>query len=385
MAYLDDRAVARLGDPPAWKQIDRSALSKLLEPFWTFVANRTPLWLAPNAITLIGFAMTAIAFAIMLAYCPEFDGSPPAFAYAVAILSLFGFQTLDAVDGKQARRTGSSSPLGNWLDHVCDVVALQFAMLTAACSLGAGATGLTLFLVGSVLWNNYAVHWETKHTGVLFMGNGTTIYEAQAALTAVHAVSWIFGSDVWDRALGSFLPAALHGLPFADAALRTCYVVVGVGLIGGIGFAGSFVRAVRSTRTGELGRAFVELVPTGWVVAAGAAAFASAAPPARAALIITVSCLGLRLIGRVILAHLADVPTRTFEPTLVPLTASAVYLGAVHAGLVPELVSDAAVAWANLAFAVAVGAHYFVGVTREMSKALGVPILTLPRDAANSR
>jgi phosphatidylglycerophosphate synthase len=32
-------------------------------------------------------------------------------------------QTLDAMDGKQARRTGSSSPLGELLDHgVCDAI-----------------------------------------------------------------------------------------------------------------------------------------------------------------------------------------------------------------------------------------------------------------------
>jgi ethanolaminephosphotransferase len=377
MAYLDDRAVARLRTSPAWKQIDRSVLSKLLDPFWTFATNRTPRWLAPNAITLLGFAPVAVAFAIMLVYCPAFDGTPPAFAYGAAVLSLFGFQTLDAVDGKQARRTGSSSPLGNWLDHVCDVVALQLAMLTAACSLGAGATGLTLFLISAVLWNSHLVHWETKHTGVLVMGNGTSIYEAQVTLMAVHAASWIFGPDLWGRPLRSSLPTALRGLPLVDATLRAWFVVVSVGLIGGIGFAGGLVRVVRSTRPSALGRAFVELVPTGCVLAAGGAAFALAAPPARAPLILAVSCLGLRGIGQVVLSHLADLPTRILEPTLAPLTASSIYLAATAAGLAPELVSDTAVAWANLAFAFAVSAHYFVGVTREMSKAIGVPILTL--------
>jgi hypothetical protein len=118
-------------------------------------------------------------------------------------------------------------------------------------------------------------------------------------------------------------------------------------------------------------------VPIGWVLAAGGAAFALAAPPARVPLILAVSCLGLRLIGQVILSHLAGVPTRVFTATLAPLTASSVYLGAVHAGLAPALLSDTVVAWVNLAFAFTVSVHYFVGVTREMSKAIGVPILTL--------
>lgn len=37
-------------------------------------------------------------------------------------LGLFIYQSLDAIDGKQARRTGSSSPLGELFDHGCDSV-----------------------------------------------------------------------------------------------------------------------------------------------------------------------------------------------------------------------------------------------------------------------
>lgn len=32
------------------------------------------------------------------------------------------YQTLDSIDGKQARRTNSSSPLGELFDHGCDAV-----------------------------------------------------------------------------------------------------------------------------------------------------------------------------------------------------------------------------------------------------------------------
>lgn len=44
----------------------------------------------------------------------------PSWAYLQAALGLFFYQTLDAIDGKQARRTGSSSPLGELFDHGCD-------------------------------------------------------------------------------------------------------------------------------------------------------------------------------------------------------------------------------------------------------------------------
>ena len=42
--------------------------------------------------------------------------------YAYTALVMFIYQTLDAIDGKQARRTGSSSPLGQLFDHGCDAI-----------------------------------------------------------------------------------------------------------------------------------------------------------------------------------------------------------------------------------------------------------------------
>lgn len=47
----------------------------------------------------------------------------PWWAYVQAALGLFIYQTLDATDGKQARRTGTSSPLGELFDHGCDALA----------------------------------------------------------------------------------------------------------------------------------------------------------------------------------------------------------------------------------------------------------------------
>lgn len=38
----------------------------------------------------------------------------------LSALGLFFYQSLDAIDGKQSRRTNSSSPLGEIFDHGCD-------------------------------------------------------------------------------------------------------------------------------------------------------------------------------------------------------------------------------------------------------------------------
>ncbi len=46
----------------------------------------------------------------------------PGWACYLCALGLFIYQSLDAIDGKQARRTKSSSPLGELFDHGCDSI-----------------------------------------------------------------------------------------------------------------------------------------------------------------------------------------------------------------------------------------------------------------------
>ena len=50
------------------------------------------------------------------------------------LLVLFIYQSLDAIDGKQARRTGTNNPLGEFFDHGCDAVS---NLLLIPCSGGA--------------------------------------------------------------------------------------------------------------------------------------------------------------------------------------------------------------------------------------------------------
>lgn len=46
----------------------------------------------------------------------------PRWAFLLCAIGLFIYQSLDAIDGKQARRTDSSSPLGELFDHGCDSI-----------------------------------------------------------------------------------------------------------------------------------------------------------------------------------------------------------------------------------------------------------------------
>lgn len=115
---------------------DNSITTKLFTPLWNFMLNFIPIWMAPNTITLLGFVCV-----ILSTFMSFYNNT--IIKIAVCVLT-FLYICLDALDGKQARRTNSSSPLGELFDHACDNISITFLFTT-------------LFNLGNV--NNLYVQW----------------------------------------------------------------------------------------------------------------------------------------------------------------------------------------------------------------------------------
>lgn len=88
-----------------------------------------PLWVAPNLITLVGWLFVIASYINMLFYDYTFRENIPSYCFFFAAFCSLFYSTLDAIDGKQARRTKSSSPLGQLFDHGCDSFSLTFFVL----------------------------------------------------------------------------------------------------------------------------------------------------------------------------------------------------------------------------------------------------------------
>ena len=58
-------------------------------------------------------------------YLP-FNSPCPSWALFLHAFCVFTYQTLDNVDGKQARKIGNSTPLGMIMDHGCDALGVIF-------------------------------------------------------------------------------------------------------------------------------------------------------------------------------------------------------------------------------------------------------------------
>ena len=106
-----------------YKSTDDSIMyNKCMSPCLNYFVNFLPRWLAPNLITIISLGFNI--FAAIISYNDGgFDFSQElksSTCYVIGICQLL-YLLLDNIDGKQARRTGNSTPFGMLMDHGCDV------------------------------------------------------------------------------------------------------------------------------------------------------------------------------------------------------------------------------------------------------------------------
>ncbi|XP_067627825.1 cholinephosphotransferase 1 isoform X8 [Eurosta solidaginis] len=174
-----------------------SLLDPWLQPWWNWLVSMTPLWLAPNLITIIGLIVNIVTTLILVYYSPDGRSAPPGWTSLLCAFGLFVYQSLDSIDGKQARRTNTSSPLGELFDHGCDSISTVFVALSAciSCQLGHYPNWL-FFQCFCAIALFYCAHWQTYVSGTLRFGK-IDVTEAQFTIIVIHVISAVFGSDVW--------------------------------------------------------------------------------------------------------------------------------------------------------------------------------------------
>ncbi|CAB1339706.1 unnamed protein product [Coregonus sp. 'balchen'] len=105
----------------------------------------------------------------------------------------------DGVDGKQARRTNSSTPLGELFDHGLDSWACVFFVATVYSIFGRGASGVGVATLYYILWvvlfSFILSHWEKYNTGVLFLPWGYDI--SQVSISIVYIFTAMVGVETW--------------------------------------------------------------------------------------------------------------------------------------------------------------------------------------------
>lgn len=124
-------------------------------------------------------------------YDPSLSGEYPVIFYVISAIGIFLYQTLDALDGKQARRIKAYSPLGQLFDHGCDSFSAASVVIQLLVCLRLESTNLQLatylIYISIVYMSNLCEHYtEVLHTSYAHIGV-TEVQLGQIALQLLSA------------------------------------------------------------------------------------------------------------------------------------------------------------------------------------------------------
>ncbi len=283
--YLTPNAVQKLPNYQ-YHGADLSLLYKyILSPLagWC-VDNVTPTWLAPNAITSIGLCWMILSYGVIWYHCPGLyeantdiintttssasaassaasSAAVPSVIFLLNGCAMLIYQTLDNMDGKQARKTGSSSPLGLLFDHGCDALNSIFGSANWIVAMGllpgrvndllGGEEGgnniqnkslLSEFLGGDAIIATvlvlapmipfFVATWEHYFTGKLILPIFNGPSEGLVMGASLSFLSYFYGPMIWqqttvtDGAIALLEGRGMTSLSFLEGRVRNLDIIV---------------------------------------------------------------------------------------------------------------------------------------------------------------
>lgn len=389
MGYIGKHGVDAL-QRYKYSGVDRSILAKyVFQPFWSRFVLVFPLWMPPNMITLIGFSFVAASACLSFVFSPKLDSPSPNWVHFLHGLLLFLYQTFDAVDGKQARRTGSSSPLGELFDHGCDALTCAFETMAFGNSVMSGKHTMWFWAISSIPF--YGATWEHFFTNTLILPevNGPT--EGLMLIYLIHFLTAFVGPTWWRQPAGFALPFVGSIPYFADVPvyILVIYFMMTFAVIPTVTYNVYNVYKAVSNKKGSMLAALAMLFPfffllggiTLWGVLSPSDILAT-----RPHMVLLGTGLGFGyLVGRIILAHLCEEPKglktgMCMALTVLPFGIANAMSASVLGG--SPLINEEWILLAFCAFTTSLYAHFALSVVSEITNALGIHCFRIGRKRA---
>ncbi|XP_062077040.1 choline/ethanolaminephosphotransferase 1-like [Humulus lupulus] len=389
MSYIGAHGIVAL-HRYKYNGVDHSYLAKyVLQPFWSRFVKIFPLWMSPNMITLIGFMFLLTSVMLGVIYSPQLDSPPPRWVHFAHGLLLFLYQTFDAVDGKQARRTNSSSPLGELFDLGCDALACALESLAFGSTAMCGRDTFWFWVISAVPF--YGATWEHYFTNTLILPvvNGPT--EGLVLIVVCHFFTAIVGAEWWAQQFGKSMPF-LNWVPFISeipTSRLVLFFMVAFAVIPTISFNVHNVSKVVQARKGSMLLALAMLYPFA-VLLGGVLAWDYLSPSdiIRSYPHLVVLGTGLAfgfLVGRMILAHLCDEPKglktgMCMSLLYIPFAIANALTARLNDGV--PLVDESLVLLGYFLFTLVLYLHFATSVIHEITTALGICCFRITRKEA---
>jgi len=179
-------------------QVDSLYYQYVQSPMCDWIVSKLPMWLAPNLITLIGFAFNIIPHLIIIAlYGNAMEGPIDNWVALMLGISYFIYTTFDNCDGKQARRTGAGSPMGMLFDHGLDATTAIVVMypLGRIHNVGGGLNLLIFIMMSTVSF--YYLTIEEYYLGKLTQPAIAGPDDSSLIISGICFYTAYMGSDIW--------------------------------------------------------------------------------------------------------------------------------------------------------------------------------------------
>ncbi|PIA14151.1 Choline/ethanolaminephosphotransferase [Coemansia reversa NRRL 1564] len=373
-----------------YQAVDKSLISRyVLKEYWNQLVKIFPLTMAANMVTLLGAVHVIVAMVLNQIYAPNLEEESPRWVYFAHAACVWIYGSFDAVDGKQARRTGTASPLGELFDHGCDSLVVTLIMLLYASVCQLGETWWTVALVFFALTNFYMATMEEYHTHVLFLGYFSGPVEGILCFSLAAVATGMYGPAFWATDLVGLMPlpqtlaAQLPQLTLAHS------VVVGMGLALVPTVYTSFSNIARACREQQksVPAAFSDAVPFAASIGS-VVVWLAVSPDVRSNhLVLFLGFVGFAfsyIVGRVIVAHVTGAPFPKLNRMHIPIfvgTANAL-APTFGAAKIFDAHNEVVLIWVCLAYTGAQYAHFALEVIDTICSYLDINCLTIKHKPA---
>lgn len=211
----------------------------ILSPCLNRVVNYLPRHLAANVITIISLIFNIIPFTL-IAYEVGGDFSKKMSWSTCLVLGVtqFCYLILDNIDGKQARRTNTSSPFGMLLDHGCDVFTNCFTAFNLSHLYLVGNSNFFSFSVYiGLLIGFFTITYEELIVGEMHLWYISGPDEGNVYVCVLSIICSIFGQDFLLHSIGPFT-IGQYGCLLILALMTTCIGGTFINIFKAKGFRG---------------------------------------------------------------------------------------------------------------------------------------------------
>uniref|UniRef100_A0A8W7Q1R7 Ethanolaminephosphotransferase 1 n=1 Tax=Anopheles coluzzii TaxID=1518534 RepID=A0A8W7Q1R7_ANOCL len=204
-AYLTKEHLAGF-DNYKYNAKDTSPLSiYVMHPFWNWLVEYFPKWIAPNLMTFAGFLFTVANFVMLSWYdwgfwaSTDLENPHPCRTGFGSWLRSTSSSPTRWTASMASRREESNCPARSLFDHGLDSYSAFFIPACLYSIFGRGPTSVPpirmYYIMWTIFFNFYLSHWEKYNTGVLYLPWGYDLGMWGSVL--MYLATWMFGYQLW--------------------------------------------------------------------------------------------------------------------------------------------------------------------------------------------